>query len=379
MLGSVTSTIYLGLVAVAALRFGARRRKAQAAAATYLPPISVLKPLHGREPNLDLNLRTFFEQEYPEFELLFIARHESDEGLRLARELAADYPRVHARFFTSGEPKYPNAKMYSLGIVAEAARYEHLISSDADARVAKDYLRRCIQPLADPKLALSSCMYIGLADERNLPTILEAAGKSVEMGAGVLVSSMLEGTKFALGVTMALRRKAFLDAGGYEELGHFHAEDFVLGNRLAEQGQKVIMSPHVIGLMVPYTTLAVSLKNQLRWMQSTRRSRPAGHLGTGLTFAVPFGLLGLGACVAVHRPGLGVLWLLAMCVNRWLMAAVMLTALGEPKWGLQTLLYPVRDLLGSLIWVGSYLPLGMYYHGATYELTADGRLKKAGE
>src|SRR5690242_659709 len=114
--GSVTSTIYCVMVVAAAVRFGMRKRREDAAEASFLPPLSVLKPLHGSEPGLERNLETFFEQNYPEFELLFCARHGTDEGLRLARRVAERYPHVDARFVTCGEPlpKFHNAKVYSL-------------------------------------------------------------------------------------------------------------------------------------------------------------------------------------------------------------------------------------------------------------------------
>ena len=95
--GSVTSSIYCGMVVAAAVRFGLRRRREERAAADFLPPVSVLKPLHGTEPGMERNLETFFEQDYPEFELLFCARHETDEGLQLARRVGARYPHVDAR------------------------------------------------------------------------------------------------------------------------------------------------------------------------------------------------------------------------------------------------------------------------------------------
>src|ERR1700747_3389787 len=41
-------------------------------------PISILKPLAGLDLDLESNLRTFFEQEYPAFEILFAVRNESD-------------------------------------------------------------------------------------------------------------------------------------------------------------------------------------------------------------------------------------------------------------------------------------------------------------
>jgi len=374
MVGTVTSAIYCGMVVVAALRFGARKRRAEKKPEDFLPSVSMLKPLHGAEPGLEQNLTTFFEQEYPEFELLFCARYESDEGLQLARRVGSRYPEVRARYLTCGEPKYPNPKMYSLAVMSEAAENDCLVTSDADCRVRKDYLRRCVQDLKDPKRALSSCLYMGTADVKNLATELDAVGKSVEMGSGVLVADMVEGgTKFALGVTMILRKKAFYDAGGYDDLGQYQAEDYVLGKRLAEQGQGVIMSPYVIRLVVPETSFSLSFKNQLRWMQSTRRSRPLGHLGTGLTFAVPFGLIGLLWGVLAGAPGLGFLWLLASCANRWLQAGVMLRVLGEPRWVWQTMIYPLRDLLGGVLWFFSYLPGDVYYHGGKYSIAPDGR------
>jgi ceramide glucosyltransferase len=375
-IGTITSTIYLAMVVVAGVRFWRRRLRDDHASA-FLPPLSVLKPLHGTEPELERNLTTFFEQDYPDFELLFCARNDSDEGLRLAKKLGKRYPEVRARFLTCGEPKFPNAKMYSLAIMAEAAQNEYIVTADADSRIERNLLRRVVQSLSDPELALASCLYLGTADVPNLATQLDAVGKSVEMGSGVLVADMVEGgTKFALGVVVAQRRKAFYDAGGYEDLGHYQAEDYVMGKRLAEQGQGVIMAPQVIRLVVPETSFRISFRNQLRWMQSTRRSRPLGHLGTGLTFSLSFGLVGMLWGGLAGRLGLGMIWLLASCLNRWIQAGVMLKALGEVKWGWQTLIYPLRDLLGSLIWFTSYMPAKVHYHGGNYLITPEGRYKE---
>ncbi len=376
-MGTATSTVYSAMVMVGAVRFGLRKRREDREPATFLPPVSVLKTLHGTEPDLEENLRRFFELDYPEFEVLFCARHRTDAGLQMAERVAAGYPGVRARFLACGEPQFPNAKMWSLAALAEAAEHEVVVSSDADARVERDYLRRCVQVLADGRTALASCLYVGRTNG-GVAAQLDAVGKSVEMSGGILVADMLEGTKFALGVTMILRRSAFALAGGYEELGEFYAEDFVLGNRLAERGFGVRMSNHVIRLMVLPQSFRQSFADQSRWMKSTRRSRPAGHLGTGLTFAVPFGLLGLVWGLMRGRAGAGLLWLLGTCVGRWLMAAVVLWALGDERPGKPVLIYPVRDLMGGALWVSSYLGSRLRYHGGAYELGADGRFERVG-
>ena len=370
--GTGTSTIYSAMVMVGAVRFGLRKRREDAAPALYLPPVSVLKPLHGVEPDLEKNLRHFFSLDYPEFELLFCARHRTDAGFEMARRVAAEYPGVRARFLTCGEPGFPNAKMWSLAALAEAAEYEVLVTSDADARVDRDYLRRCVQVLGDGRVAMASCLYLGRTNGGFWAQI-DAVGKSVEMSGGILVADMLEGTRFALGVTMILRKTAFREAGGYEDLGQWFAEDFVLGNRLAAKGLGVRMSNHVIRLMVLPQGFRGAFRDQLRWMKSTRRSRPWGHLGTGLTFAVPFGLLGLGWGMVRGQWGAGLLWLLGTCAARWIMAAVVLWALRDERAAMPVLIYPVRDLLGGVLWVSSYLPPKQRYRGGAYELGADGR------
>jgi ceramide glucosyltransferase len=374
--GTVTSTIYCGMVLFGAVRFARRKRCEERVPADFLPPVSILKPLHGTEPDLEDNLTRFFDIDYPEYEIIFCARHDTDTGLQMAKRVASQYPEVRARFITCGEPQFPNAKMWSMTALARAAEYDTLVTSDADARVSRDYLRRMVQELADPTRELASCLYIGRTNG-GFAAQLDAVGKSVEMSGGIFVADLVErGTRFALGVSMVLRRGAFLKAGGYEDLGQYYAEDFVLGNRLAEQGYGVRMANYVVRLMVLPQSFRRSFTDQLRWMKSTRRSRPAGHLGTGLTYAVPFGLVGLIWGVCSGHPVGGLLWLLAMCINRWLMAAVVLWALEDGQATKPILIYPLRDLLGFVVWAASYIGSNTHYHGGTYSIGPDGRFRR---
>lgn len=376
----MTSTIYCLMVVVAALRFGIRKRREERAATEFFPPVSVLKPLHGTEEGMGRNLESFFEQDYPEFELIFCARHETDPGLQLARRVGERYPHVDARFVTCGEPtpEFHNAKVFSLAKLDSVAKYELFITSDADVRVKRDYLRRMVQNLKAPEMGLASCLYLGTNDAGSgagFSSQLDAVGKSVEMSSGVLVADMLEGTRFALGASMAVRKRSFQDAGGFKELGQFYADDFVLGNRLAAKGIGVQMATHVIRLMVQDTPFGLSFRNQLRWMQSTRRSRPWGHLGSGLTFAVPFGLVGLIWGLLSGHALIGVAWLAATVVNRWLQAGVILRVMGDEEWLRGMTIYPLRDLLGSILWLASYGGDRFYYRGKIYRLMNGGRVE----
>src|SRR5579872_6270817 len=127
------------------------------------------------------------------------------------------------------------------------------------------------------------------------------------MSAGVLVARMMEGMQFVLGPTMAFRRQTIRRMGGFKVTADYCADDFVLGNETYKLGQTVVLSHHAIDHIVINLSLMSSLKHQVRWMKSTRFSRPKGHFGTALTFSTPFGLLGLAAALVAHRPMLGLL------------------------------------------------------------------------
>ena len=111
ILGLFTSTIFTAIVFAGVRRFARNRRlRRQANRFSFTPPVTLLKPLHGSEPDLDAHLATFFELDYPRFEILFCARHMEDEGMKTAQRVAARYPKIPVKFLTTGEPKYINAK-----------------------------------------------------------------------------------------------------------------------------------------------------------------------------------------------------------------------------------------------------------------------------
>src|ERR1700691_2116616 len=306
VIGILTSTVYALLVVAGAVRLAARRRKLPPAA--FAPPVSLLKPLHGSEPDLESHLQSFFEQEYPKFEIIFCARSEQDPGLEIARRVAARDPAIRSKFLCSGNAPYANAKVWSLERMQSAAAYSFFVVSDSDVSVTPGYLAAVMAPFADKRVGMVTCLYRGVAGS-GFWSQLEAVGMSVEMSAGVLVAEMLEGMKFALGPKMVVRRDCLEGAGGFRALGPYHADDFMLGNRIFASGHQVVLSTHPIEHHVLNSSFLASVMHQVRWMKSTRFSRPKGHFGTALTFSVPYGLLAAGVAVAFHRPLLGAILL----------------------------------------------------------------------
>lgn len=370
LLGLLTSTAFT-LLAIAGLR-RFLREPAAAVELSFTPPVSLFKPLHGAEPNLEAHLETFFLQDYPRFEILFCARSAGDPGLSVARRVAARHPQIAARFLTTGEDTYSNAKVSSLERMHAAARHNIFVISDSDVRVSPGYLREVIAPLADDAVGAVTCLYRGVADG-TLWSKLEAAGMSVEMTSGVLAANLLEGMRFALGPTMAVRRRCVERMGGFGVLGPYCSDDFLLGARVAEQGEVVVLSRHVIDHIILNIGFLDSLQHQTRWMKSTRFSRPLGHLGTGLTFSVPFGILACAGAAGLHHPVAGLSLLAYGIAQRMLLAALLGSGAVHERQPLRTvLLYPIRDLLGFCCWAASYLGSTILWRGNRYRLTRGG-------
>jgi ceramide glucosyltransferase len=374
--GLISSSVFNGLVFVGTYRFAAVRKKLRGAKKTdFQPRVSLLKPLHGDEPDLDAHIASFFEQDYPDFEILFCARQHDDAGLETARRVAVRYPSIPAKFLTTGDNTYINAKVSSLEKMAAAASTDIFIISDSDVRVAPNYIREVVAPFADATVGAVTCLYRGIADE-GLWSKLEAAGMSIEMTSGVLVANMIEGMQFTLGPTMAVRRSCVDEMGGFGYLGPYCADDFVLGNQVALHGHEVVLSDHVIDHIVLNLSFIASVKHQVRWMKSTRFSRPKGHFGTSLTFAVPFGLLAGFAAWLLGHPYLAAAFLAWSILARAAMAAVVGKTVVEERHLLRTtLLYPLRDLLGFFYWAASYTSSKILWRGRVYRLVKDGLMQ----
>jgi ceramide glucosyltransferase len=373
LVGTLSSTVYLGLVLAAVAKFRAESRKLlyPPVADASLPAVSMIKPVHGLEPQLRENIESFFRQDYPKFEILFGADTAEDAALEIVREVSARYPQVASRIIVHGIPPWPNPQTYSLHCLAKEAKYGVIVASDSDVEVAPNYLREVAAPLLKPDIAMTTCLYRGknVGDFWSNQT---AMLMSVEEPAGALVANLLEGMKFGLGPTIAVRKEALEKIGGYEKFYDYSANDFILGNLIHKAGYQVVLSSHVIDHIVNQSTFRKMLQNQLRWRVTERYCRPRGYLGMGLIFAMPFGILGFLAAGLLGAWALGTALLAWAVVNRLVEAyAVGWLVLRDRPLLEKIWLYPTRDLLGFIVWCMSFGGTKIAWRSSRFELQGE--------
>jgi ceramide glucosyltransferase len=359
------SLVYCVLTIAAAVRYRAVRPPPLRHGAA----ISILKPLDGTDDGLEENLRTFFDQEYHDFEILFAVRNPDDPAIAVVERLRARYKSVPSRLIVTGEPPYPNAKVYSLDRMLAAARHSLLIMSDSDIRVTPDMLSVIAAEFQDPNLGLATCPYRAVPG-RSFWNTLEAVGLNTEFIGGVLVARMLDGMKFALGPTIAARRATLEGIGGFDAVKDFLAEDFVMGNLAAARGDGVILSSYVIEHHIGAQPLAANLRHRLRWNRSTRRSRPAGYVGQVFTNPLPLALL-LWAVKPEWWPAAAATVLLRAAAG----LATARYVLRDPLTARLFFLVPLQDMLSFAMWLAGFFGNTILWRGRKYYLQADGRFE----
>jgi ceramide glucosyltransferase len=365
------SFVYSLLVIVAARRYCAMRvSRSSPADPCLLEPVSILKPLAGLDLGLESNLRTFFRQDYPDFEILFAVRQPGDPAVAVVERLQYEYPRVRSRLLITGEPPYPNAKVFSLDRMLAAAEHDLVVMSDSDIRVGADLLRVVAGEFQNPALGVATCPYRAVAGA-SLWSRLEAIGMNTDFLAGILVARMLEGMRFAVGPTIVARRSALDSIGGFDRLKDYLAEDFALGKFAAEAGYGVNLSSYVVEHHIGSQNLTNNIRHRLRWVRSTRRSRPVGYVGQVLTMPLPLAAILVAMCPPMW-PALP----LAFLIRAGAAWAVARGALGTR---LNWLLLPVEDAAAFLFWIAGFFGRTITWRGRNYRLASDGRFELLAE
>jgi ceramide glucosyltransferase len=340
-------------------------------ATSFAPPVSILKPLRGTDPEMYENFRSHCLQDYPEYEIIFGVSDANDPAIEVVKRLQSDFPQIPILLVVCGKDLGANIKVSNLAQVLAHARYEYLVVSDSDIRVERDYLLRVLAPFEDPGTGLVTCLYRGVASP-TLGSRLEALGISTDFAPGVLAARQLEGNiRFGLGSTLAFRRPALDTIGGFEALVDYLADDYELGARLTARGLKGKLSEVVVETFLPAYSFPEFVEHQLRWNRTIRASRPWGYIGLLFTFIFPWSLLAL-LCAR------GATWVWgvfsAAVLARTLCAIVIgRLVLKDPQVTRSLWLLPLRDLIAFLLWLGSFAGKSITWRGKRFHLQ-DGKL-----
>jgi ceramide glucosyltransferase len=352
--------IYYGIVLFSCWRFFRRPRRATAG---FTPPVSILKPIRGLDPEAYQNFASFCRQDYPDYELVFCVGDREDPALPLIDSLEREFPERSIRVLFGSGRDASNDKVAKLARLVSEAEHEYVVISDSDVRVRPDYLRNVVAPLADPKIGAVTCFYLSI-EEHSFADRLQSVGMMSDFYAGIVVAWQLDGVKFALGPTIATTRSRLAAFGGYQSIENKPADDLLVGRLIADQGYEVDLSRYPVETVADYHSISELMHKRLRWIVVMRHMRPWGHFGLVFTHGLPWAL----AAVAVH-PSLAVA---AVYLGGYFAMRCAITAL-IAVWGLRQRSYwprmaliPLWDAAAFLIWAASFARRSIRWRGSDY-------------
>jgi ceramide glucosyltransferase len=329
----------------------------------FTPPVSILKPVRGLDPDAYENFASFCRQDYPDYEILFCVGDTNDPAFPLLEQLIREFPERRIRILVGSGRDAANDKVAKLVRLVDEASHEYLVISDSDVRVKPNYLRKVLAPLTNPRVGAVTCFYVPTEDTSWVQS-LQDVGMLSDFYPGILVAKQLDGVKFALGPTIATTRTRLQAFGGYASLENRPADDLLVGRLIADQGYEVALLSYSISTVPDYQSLKELFHKRLRWITVMRHMRPWGHIGLIFTLGLPWALL----AVAVH-PTFAIA---ASYLGGYLLFRIALTAV-VGAWGLRQrdvwgkmLLVPVWDALACLIWLVSFTRKSIRWRGQDY-------------
>ncbi len=323
----------------------------EAASSDYTPPVSILKPVRGLDPDAYENFASFCRQDYPEYEILFCVGDASDPVVPVIEKLAMDFPERQIRLLYGSGRDATNDKVAKLARLTREANYDTLVINDSDVRAESGYLRKVVAPLANPRTGAATCFYVAI-NETSPVQRLQSVGMLSDFYPGILVAWLLDGVKFALGPTIATTRARIEGFGGFEAIENRPGDDLLVGRLIADQGYEVKLLRYWIDTVADFHSMRDLVLKRLRWMVVMRHMRPWGHIGLVFTFGLPWVLI---AWLASRSGSIGLIYLGTYLTLRLTMTWLI------GSWGLKQrfhlryfVLIPLWDALAVGIWLRSF-------------------------
>ena len=333
------------------------------------PPVTLLKPLAGAEPGLREALESFCRQAYGgAVQIVFGVLDPADPAIAVVEALKADHPDLDISLVADPSLAGLNLKVCNLIHMVRAARHELLVLSDSDITVPPDYLARLAQALAEPKVGMATCLYLGQT-RAGLWSRLSAMGISYQFLPNVLVGRRLGLAEPSMGSTIALSRTVLDEIGGFEAFANHLADDYEIGRAVRAKGYRIALPTVTVDHGCVEKSAGELISHEIRWGRTIRLIDGAGYFGAIVTHGFPLALIG---AALTGFSAVSVALVLAILLSRLILKTRIDAATGTEAGSIW--LMPLRDVLSFVVFLASLTGASVTWRGRRYRVGPDGVL-----
>ena len=328
-------------------------------------PVTILKPLCGAEAETYDCLRSFCDQQYPQFQIVFGVADSTDPAIEIVKRLQNEFAHLDLRLTIDRKQHGSNRKVGNLLNMMPFALHEVFVVADSDVRVRRDYLSRIVGPLMDEGVGIVTCTYHGIP-RQGFWSCLGSLFINDWFMPSVHVAAAIGSSSFASGAAIGIRREVLAGIGGFKSIANQLADDYRLGELTRRAGLRTVLSDVVVDTYVCESSLRQIARHELRWLRTIRAVSPQGYRFLFVTFSLP--IAALGSLIAQES-----VLTIGMCVVT--AAARSLVHLKTRRPGsarASVFLLPLRDLLSLGLWAWSFVSRRVQWRKARFDIAGDG-------
>lgn len=333
-------------------------------------PVTVFKPLKGLDGDLKENLRTFFELDYPRYELIFGVDNDRDPAIDIVNELQNEYPQIEAHLVINSSTIGYNPKVNNLYNMYPYANYDYLVINDSNVRVNKNYLLSMMRHATRPDVGLVTSTVMGFG-ARSIGAIFENMHlNSFIAGNAILITRLLK-IPVTIGKSMCFRREILEKIGGFRFFSDYLLEDGLLGRTIQKENLKLVITSDYVTNFNREWSVKHFLNRHLRWAVM-RRQLNFGHYFAEV-FSNP---IFIAALYLVYKQTPEALALFGLVNLVKILSDFALDRLFKTDMKLkQYLLLPAKDLIIGVIWFLGLFRKTVNWRGNKFILAKDTKIK----
>ncbi len=238
----------------------------------FTPSITILKPVRGLHKGDEENFRTFFELDYPKYEIIFLSHIDAkdDPVLKVIERLIKHYPNVDAKIERVEERYAVHEKVNNYIHGLRIAKYDYILISDADVYVKKDYLKEHVKPLSQDAIGVVTSVQT-MNDFSSIGTAFEGLGMNADFPAAYTFAYNFGFIDFVSGHSVMFRKEVFKKSNVIEEVKDHLIDDQGIGYAVRHYGGYRIELPrYVVPTRYPKASLKQTMNHILRWARFQR-------------------------------------------------------------------------------------------------------------
>jgi ceramide glucosyltransferase len=344
-----------------------RMPKQQVSLAT--PAVTILKPLKGQDDRLEENLRSFFELDWPNYELLFGVNYKDDPAIPIVKQLQRKYPHIDSRLIIDSRHIGLNPKINNLHNLYRRTKYEYILISDSNIRVQSDYLHEMMKHMLQPNVGLVTTTFRG-TNARSIGSILENLHLNTFVVGNTFTVNDLFRIPITIGKSMLIRKTIVKRLNGFSKFADYLAEDHLLGVYIRKAGMKISHSTHIIDNVNQNWSMKRFINRHMRWAKMRKNLNLLHYaveiLANPIFIALPY--------MIIRGDSLGVIHFAFIALTKILLdRTIAMMIHSDLKW-YHYLLIPFKDIIIGIIWLLPFVDNKINWRGSVFRIKRGTRL-----